>query len=251
MSIDQISLCEHEKFKEIQEECIPAIGNRFSPGIFHTNKGYRGGYILSQNKEKNKILFVRNEYGDIIYEIDDIPIKSHIHPVRKNKNKVWIYTNSDVKFEEYIIASAPIDIGFGLGSGVSSVSNVFSKGLKKYPIHKPLTLHNIHHRNALIYASAMILQLVNEYIHYVKFSDDLLEQACWLINVVIVIDNHQIISKELFREALTNFCLDYMLLSPGTLIRQPINYIFDILNVDGVYYQKGLSISYAKTNLMF
>jgi predicted metallopeptidase len=189
------------------------------PGVFRTKDGYRGGYIISRVTNTYKVLFTRDELGDIIHEIGYVQVKSHVIPKRLNSKEIQINTNR----EGYIKAGESIDLGLGLGSKESVL------------IHNPLTFHNLLHQNILTYTSAFIMQLIDEYFSHGAFSEKIVDRAHWLINVVLLIDNFELISKDVFLEALTNFCLDYIILPPGTLIRQPINYIFDILDIDGVY----------------
>lgn len=267
MSIDQINLYipenpnifnifDHKEYLSFENSDINCIDttiikktqisdNKYIPGIFYTNEGYRGGYILSQKGKNYEVLFIRDEFGATICEVKFISITAHVFPKRKNQKELWIYTNPDIKAEGYIKVGESIDIGLGIGSGVNSTLG----GIRtKYPIYNPLTFHNLHHRNTLIYASSFILQIIDEYLHNQTLSDEILNRANWLVNVVLIIDGHDTIPKDVFLEALTNFCLDYIILSPGTFIRQPINYIFDILRIDGVYHQKDLSVSYIPTD---
>lgn len=231
---------------------------KYIPGIFHTNKGYRGGYIISRIGNTYEILFTRDEFGGLIHEIGFLPVTCQVFPIRKHQNQVWIYTHSDIKAEGYIKVGESINTGFGIGSGVNSISDRRAapssseinakRKLAKYPIYHPLTFHNLHHRNTLTYASSFISQLIDEYFRHKIISNEILEQARWLVNVVLIVDNHTAIPRNVFLEALTNFCLDYMMSSPGTLIRQPINYIFDVLGIDGVYSKGHLSVSYISTD---
>jgi hypothetical protein len=206
--------------------------------LFKTNNGYRGGYILSLLENKYKVLFTRDEFGNSIHTFDYISTSSYISPVRMNKKEVYIFSNSDAK--DYIKAGNNINDNLGLGSGIHSSSGKDNK----YPIYNPLTFHDINHRNTLIFASSFITQLIEGYFQDGKFSEQILDQAHWLVNVVLIIDDFEFIPKDVFLEAINNFCLDYIILSPGTLIRQPINYVFDILQIDGVYCKNDISVSY-------
>jgi hypothetical protein len=220
---------------------------KYVPALFHTNQGYRGGYIISKHARNYEVLFTRDEFGCAIDEIAIVPDFLQVFPDRKNTNTVWIKTYANIKGKGYVKAGMNINIKNGMGSGVNSVrKNSVSRNreLAKYPIYYPLTFHNFHHRNTLTYASSFILQLINEYLRHGTISTEILEQAHWLINVVLTIDNYSVIPRDVFLEALMNFCLDYITLSPGSLIRQPINYVFDILTIDGVYSDGHLSVSY-------
>lgn len=215
--------------------------------VFHTDQGYRGGYIINQTNKNYEVFFTRDEFGGLIQEFSTIPINHRIFPKRKNLGLVWIKTDPDIKATGYIKTRQNIDIGHGIGSGINSTIENNKRKLAKYPIYQPLTFHNPHHRNTLTYASSFILELIDEYLKNGKISPEILEQARWLVNVVLIIDDYKLIPENAFLEALSNFCLDYLMLAPETLIRQPINYIFDILGIDGVYSKRHLSISYIPT----
>jgi hypothetical protein len=93
-------------------------------------------------------------------------------------------------------------------------------------INNPLTIHNKHHHNSL--------NLINEHL-----SNKDLEKAHWLVNVVLFIDDYKHIPKDVFLEALTNYQLDC---TAGIAVREPIYYVFDILNIDGIYFKKESSL---------
>lgn len=256
ISVDQYSayndhnVCDDiYNYRELSNLQIP--DEKYLLTIFHTNQGYCGGYIISQDEDTYKVLLIRNEYGEQLYEISTISSTSQVFPVRKTLNTVFIRASSNISADGYIKAGEDISIGFGIGSGIINVhsfSSNYKKKLVKFPIYQPLTLHDLHHRNTLTYASSFILQFINQYIRNGEISTKLLEKACWLVNVVLLIDNYPIIDQNVFLEALTNFCLDYLTFSVGSLIRQPINYVLDILGIDGIYSKDYPSICYIPTD---
>ena len=226
--------------------------------LFHTNEGYRTGNIISYNNNKTcEVLFTRDEFGNLINDRTTIPLSSIVKPFRKNHGQVSIKVAPIIIAEGYVRAGQPIEIGCGIGSGVNSISvpSSPSKHKKKitesrvseytlYPIYKPLTFHSLQQRSTLTYGSYFLLQLIDYYLKTGNILMEMLDQANWLINVVLFIDNHSLIPKNVMLEAIINFCFDYTNLSSGSFIRQPINYIFDIIGIDGVYSKSQQSISY-------
>ena len=220
------------------------------PSLFYTDHGYYGGNIISMSDDLTScnVLFNRDELGNEINKHLSVPVGSCVVPYRENKGEIFISTSSEkINAEGYLKAGYPIYVNSGIGSGINSCS----KGSKnKYPIYNPLTFHNLHHRNALTYTSFTLVQIIEEYLQTNKMSSVKFDQSFWLINTVLLIDNHSQITKELLLEAIINFCVDYSVFPKGTLIRQPINYIFDILGIDGVYSSKiSPSVSFIPTNM--
>jgi hypothetical protein len=212
--------------------------------IFHTQNGYRGGYIINQIQDFCEAVLIKDEFGNDSYDRVTLPLTAVVRPRRLNNKTIYIKINQP-RAKGYIRAGYNIEIGQGLGSGINSCQ---SKSNDKYPIYQPLTFHNEHHRNTLTSASSFIFQVIDDYLHGKTFSPQLVEQARWLVNVALLIDNYPPLNQAVFLEALTNFCWDYLCFSSGTLLRQPINYILDILQIDGVYQKGGLSISYIPTD---
>ena len=162
----------------------------------------------------------------------------------KAPKTVWININPHIVARGYVTVGNLFDTinQNTLGSGI-----VACKKGRKYPIYNSLTLRDENHLNILTYANSFILQLVDEYLESNLFSEEILNQIEQLLNLTFIADGFETISKEVLLEALSNFCLDYNTMSPGTLLRQPLNYVFDILNIDGIC-SKDLSISYIPTD---
>lgn len=162
--------------------------------------------------------------------------------LQKMSQTVWININPNVSAQGYVTVGNFFNTinqsNCFLGSGIVSCE----KGVK-YPIYNPLVLRDENHFNILNYANCLILQLVDEYLEANVFSDEILDQVHKLLCLVLTIDGFETIPKDVILEALNNFCLDYNTMSNGTLLRQPLNYIFDILSIDGIY-SKDYSISY-------
>lgn len=212
--------------------------------IFYTEDGYKGGRIIKQDQDFLKVILIKDEFGNNIHQVVHLPITSIVKPHRFYTQAIYIPIK-ELTASGYIKAGCDIDISYGLGSGINSCQNKIDG---KYPIYQPLTLHNKQHRNTLMMASFFILQVIQDYFHEKKFSLQLVEQARWLVNVVLLIDNYTPLNQLVFLEALSNFCWDYLNFDHGTFIRQPINYILDILRIDGIYEKGELSISYIPTN---
>lgn len=173
--------------------------------------------------------------------------KQIIIPSQKQPKIVWITIDPNITAQGYIVIGnlfKTIDSA-NLGSGIVS-----SKKGVKYPIFNPLILKDENHLHILNYANSFILQLVDEYLESNIFSDEILDQVYKLLNHVLSIGEYSNIPKAIIIEALSNFCLDYNMLSNGTFLRQPLNYILDILNIDGIH-SKNYSISYIPTDYDF
>ena len=228
------------------------------PSIFRTEEGYRGGHIITDKLETGSyhVLFTHDELGNIISELASVPHGAQVNPRRKSKKKVWLYTCPTAKGEicadSYIRAGCPIEIGETIGAGVigatGSVYKRYKDKLVKYPIYHPLTLHEDRHKDTLSCASSFISQSVDEILETGEISGPILDQTWWLVNVVLYVDDHPLITREALLEAISNFCYDYRSLPVGTLIRQPVNYIFDIVQIDGVWSKSSTSVSYITTD---
>jgi hypothetical protein len=164
---------------------------------------------------------------------------------KKKPQTVWININPNVTAQGYVTVGNLFNTinqsSCFLGSGIVSCK----KGVK-YPIYNPLILNDENHFNILNYANCLILQLVDEYLEsnlYNSTCQKILDQVHRLLCLALTIDGFETIPKDVILEAINNFCLDYNTMSIGTLLRQPLNYIFDILSIDGIY-SKDYSISY-------
>lgn len=210
------------------------------------------------DSDSYQVLFTRDELGNEVCEAVGIPKGSRVDPVRRSKKTVWLYTYPDlsksghgeVYAEAFIRAGAEIDIGEGFGSGVTGrPTSPQRQGHKfvKYPIYRPLTLHDKQHRETLSCASSFLSQAVDEYLGTGFVSGPILDQTCWLLNVVLYVDDQPNISRNALLEAITNFCSDYQNLPTGSLLRQPLNYALDIARVDGVW-SKQSCVSFITTD---
>jgi hypothetical protein len=225
--------------------------------IFKTNNGYCGGEIIKKSSHKGfiNVRLTHDKYGNHINNICVLPTDAEIHSKQKIKDTVYLYTcplsqTNQLQAENYIHAQGPIDTKDGIGSGIIGKCNQKEslRKMVKYPIYNPLTLHNVSHKEILSNASAFISQIVDEYLENEKISAPILEQTCWLMNVVLYIDGHHLINSQLLQEAISYFCYDYIHLPKGTFIRQPINYIFDTITIDGIYSKFGFSMSHLPTD---
>lgn len=231
---------------------IPCRDPKLIPGLFHTDNGYCGGFVMCQQGNQYHIIITKDEFGSNTVIYTTIKKTDLVRPIRKKRGQIYINTcpsnNNQIVAEGYIKTGQMIDSGGSIGSGVPGTVKHTPKSVK-YPIYTPLTLHNLHHHNTLMYASSFLIQIIDEYLKTNKVSSQLLEQATWLINVVLSIDDFPKLNKDVIFEALLNFCVDYTMFNSENLVRQPINYVFDILGIDGVTcpYQD-LSISYIHTD---
>jgi len=229
--------------------------------LFRTDRGYKGGYIMTDRADSDsyQVLFTRDELGSEICEVVSVPKIARVVPTRKSKKTVWLYTfpdlsksgHGEVYAEAFIRAGNDIDIGEGFGSGVTGQSTPPRQQrhkFVKYPIYRPLTLHNEQHRETLSCASSFLSQAVDEYLGTGLVSDAILDQTCWLLNVVLYVDGQPNISKTALLEAIGHFCYDYRNLHSGTLLRQPLNYVLDIARVDGIWSKHSTCISFITTD---
>jgi len=213
----------------------------FDKAIFSVGEGYREGYILSNWTKIYRVHFYRDENGCEIEDIRIVPKSCRVNPYRRIQTSIWIQIHPRfdhrVNGTGFIRAHHPIEVGYGIGAGVNGkIPKEPNKSCSanKYPIYIPLTFHSNGHRKTLTHASNIINQIIIEYIQLETISWDLLDRACWLVNVVLYVDGFPNISDEVLLEAISNFAHDYSNLPSGTILRQPINYIFDIVGIDGV-----------------
>lgn len=230
-----------------------------SSSLFITQQGYKGGYIMVDKPDSDsyQVLLTRDEFGNEISEIVTVPKRSRVLPNRKSKKTVWLYTlpdlsksgNGEVYAEAFVRAGNDIDINEGFGSGVTGRQTPTKhRKCVKYPIYRALTLHNLQHRETFSFASSFLLQAVDEYIGSGFVSPPILDQTCWLLNVVLYIDDQPNVSRTTLLEAIRNFCYDYQNLPTGTLMRQPINYALDIARVDGIWSKQSTCVSFITTD---
>jgi hypothetical protein len=144
----------------------------------------------------------------------------------------WIYIHKLIG-EGFIYSGRIFDFPSTLGSGI--IGSKEGKDNQKYPIYNPLFIHDYDHMDLLNHASSFIIQLVDDFLRTGTFSQDDLDRAHLLFNSSLYIDNRKIITKETLIEAILNFCYDYTEFPQGYRIRQPINYLFDIVGIDGIY----------------
>lgn len=229
--------------------------------LFRTERGYKGGYIMIDKEDSDcyQVLLTRDELGSEISEVGSVSKMARVLPVRKSKKTVWIYTfpdlsksgHGEVYAEAFVRTGNNLEIGEGIGSGVTGYSKPPRKGrykFVKYPIYRPLTLHDDQHRETLSCASSFLSQAIDECLETGIVSDEILDQTCWLFNVVLYVDNQPNISKAALLEAIGYFCYDYRNLPSGTLLRQPLNYILDIVQVDGIWSRDSTCISFITTD---
>lgn len=228
------------------------------PTLFCTENGYCGGKILQKYKNEPymKVLITRDEYGNNVCESCILPISAKVFPKRYVTHTVNLYTiptkkSGKITAYNYIKANGVIDTGDGLGAGVVGQYKPPKEQkckMTKYPIHSALTLHNSPHKEMLSNASSFISQMVDEYLQNGYISDPIVEQTCWLLNVVLYVDAHPLINNEVLRETISNFCYDYKHLPSGTLLCQPINYIYNAIAIDGIWSKFGACMSHIPTN---
>lgn len=210
----------------------------FDKAIFYTRDGYCEGHILSENSGICQVRFYRNEYGNTIDNIQNISLFYKVTPQRKNIDPIFIYVHArqDKRIDgnRFIKAQYPIDIGYGIGSGINGQMFSESQNDEKYPIYTPLTFHSVGHKKTLIRASQAIIDIINNYLQFALIQQDSIDRALWLLNVTLYIDAFPNIINSALLEALTNFIHDYLSFPSGTILRQPINYILDIIGIDGI-----------------
>jgi len=225
---------------------IPDREQSFS--IFKTGQGYFGGTIIekSNNNKLMSALLTRDEYGNLIEDICILPTDSEVVPKRLSQDTVYIKTNC-LKGKNYIHPGDVIDTKNGFGSGIVGKRKQSTSSVE-YPIYNSLTIHNHEHKKMLMNTSSFISQAVDECLRHDEISQPILDQTCWLINVVLYIDDHRLLNTQVVREAIVNFCTDYKKLPKHCFIRQPINYIFDIVSIDGILTKSGKSISHIQTD---
>lgn len=227
--------------------------------LFRTDRGYKGGHIMSDSWDTYQVLLTRDELGNEISENAIVPKDTLVLPQRDQRETVWFYTcpdlsksgHGEVYAEAFVRAGGDIDIGEGFGSGVtgSSVPSQRQRHrLVKYPIYQPLSLHDECHRETLSCASSFLSQVVDEYLSTNLVSGTILDQTCWLLNAVLYVDDHPRISRTVLLEAVRNFCYDYQNLPAGTLLRQPLNYALDAARVDGIWSKRSTCISFITTD---
>lgn len=248
------------KFSLTNCNILKLPSREFDKAFFSTKNGFKEGYILSKKNHTYRVHFYRNENGDKINEIQTISTCYKIKPYRKNKDPIFIYIrkrlDGQISGYGFVRSQHPIDVGYGIGSGLNGrVDDDFLCEEDKYPIYTPLTFHSMAHRKTLTRASQTFIDIVTEYLQFEFISEKSLDRACWLINVVLYVDGFPSITSNAILEALTNFICDYVNFAPNTILRQPINYIFDVVNIDGVCcdqlkrdYKNYSSISFIPTD---
>lgn len=209
--------------------------NDYIPGIFRTNKGYRDGYILGSDHDELQVLFTHDETGTQISECANVQVADLLEPWRINEGEVEIFIN-DSQVKGCVKAGCQIDVGLGYGSGVIGKH----KSGKPYPIFRPLTLHDEQHAVSLTYASTMLAEAIEKDLEL-----ETLKPIYWLINLILVIDGYPSISESVMEEAIRNFIFDYTSYPEGSDIPQPINYVLDVLRIDGVVTPTGVCVSFS------
>ena len=144
---------------------------------------------------------------------------------------------SDILAEGYVKVGDRYSIVPSIGSGIVSSDQPTDI---KYPIYHPLIL-STNDRERLMKGSSLLVQIVNGRIN-------LLKRAHQLINSVLKDSSITLLA---LAEALRNFCYDYHHHRIGSVIRQPINYVMDVVGIDGVYFPKGRSVSYLPPDLEY
>ena len=208
-------------------------------GIFRTNKGYRDGLILDEIKDGYEVIFTHNEYGCSTYEPGKISFRDLVELSKWHDEAVEIYVSNNFAADGYIKANHGINVKSGYGSGVRGKSKKSKHYQKRYPIHNPLSLHDEQHERTLSYASELLAEAIDK-----DLPLTVLQQIFWMINVVLTIDGFPRLSNDVMQEAIRNFVHDYTQFPEGTQLRQPINYIFDILQIDGIWSKNKICISF-------
>lgn len=202
--------------------------------LFQTDFGYRSGEILLDQLNEYEVILTRDEYGNEICETTVLPKERRVIPERISKKTVWIHLpQKEISAEGFVRVGEPLDTFPLVGSGI--VGTIRGVKDQKYPIYNPLTLHGDDHRQLLNHATSFLMQIVDEYLKTGDISSPLLDQTSWLLNSVLYVDGHQLLTKACLLEAVLNFCFDYREFPQGYLLRQPINYLFDIIGIDGIY----------------
>ena len=217
--------------------------------VFRTPHGYRGGIILSNDNNYNhKVLFIRDERGECISQEGTVPVNCKVVPQRKHREEVSVFTSGPpVHADGYVKAGEKLDFRKGLGSGVTGQHIESKRASFNYPVYNPLSIHHSEQKKTLLNISSLLSETVrsilkNEQVDYG------LDNLHWLVNVVLFVDDHIRITKAALSQALMDFCTDYRTLPKGTIIRQPINYIFDVVKVDGIYSEFSSCVSFIPTN---
>lgn len=202
--------------------------------LFQTDFGYRSGEILLDQSDKYKVILTRDEYGTEICETATLPKERRVFPKRISEKTVWIHLpKRTIQAEGFVQVGLSLDNFEIVGSGI--VGTVRGSKDRKYPIYNPLTLHGDDHRELLNHAASFLMQVIDEHLKTGSISSLLLDQTSWLVNAVLYIDGHQLLTKACLLEAVLNFCFDYQEFPQGHLLKQPINYLFDIIGIDGIY----------------
>lgn len=195
--------------------------------IYQTKKGYCEGVITGYHDDFFQVVVIRNEEGDTVEEKANFLLSDQVIPFRKTTEIRLIFDKSMTK--GFIRPQEPLP-SLGIGSGI--IGSL--KGSKGHLLETPLSIHNQLHLNTFLRVSQGLKELLNIYLEKNVLSEILFDKICWLLNIVLYIDGFEIIPPEVILEALTNFFLDYKSFPRTSFIRQPINYILDIYDIDGL-----------------
>lgn len=203
-------------------ETLPQISVKFYDfTLFQTPEGYRGGYILTETPTSYHVLLTRDNTGSLIHQKEVLPRSSLVIPQRLT-SQLDIWTN--LKTSNFL--KAGMGISGSYGSGLKGSRDKIKGYSSKFPIYTPLTLHNKEHHKLFSLAVETLTQAL--------ISSENLDRVNWLVNACLYVDDFPMVSKEILVECCTNFLNDYYGYPPGTLIREPINYILDSQNIDGL-----------------
>lgn len=221
--------------------------------VVRTATGYRGGEIIKDQGDGLRVMFTRDELGAKILEEGEVSVDSIVTPRKKTVEPLWLYTTPEkdgtLPGEGFVAAGMPFDQRLGSGvTGVFDLHRRHRKGFVKYPIYSGLTILNREELSALVVAFSTLALIVEERLTGEEFSETLLDRVRWLMNLCLYLDGQEFITKETIKLAVDYFCSDYKEFPPGTVLRQPINYLFDSVGLDGVWSKVGSCMSFIPTD---
>jgi len=203
----------------------------YCPGIFKTKKGYRDGYIIGQNRYDYDVIFLHDEHGNQTVEKGKVKLNNLVETKRIHHQELFIYIPQHATIDGYVYARK--DLKGSLGTGIRGFSHETKKCKDSYPIFRVLSLHNDLHNEYLIRASSLLCRSIME-----DLPITILDKIIWLINIVLMVDDYPRLSTEVIHEAIHNFVLDYTMRPEGSQLRHPINYILEILRIDGIWSER-------------
>ena len=221
--------------------CSPNIYsfNDLSPILFRTKKGYRDGYITNQIESEYQVIMLHDEHGVATQEFLNVPQSALVHSDHLQSECVSIYVSDPIDKKGYVSAGGPLKNVPFTGSGVYGSIRESRRRNQAFPIFNPLYIHDKQHLWTLQCASSLFMQAVEE-----DLPVTILDQIIWLINVVLKVDNYPSLSPCVIKEAMSNFVSDYTNFPSGSILKHPINYVLEILRIDGILSEISACVSF-------